>query len=84
MSQSEMALLPYVLPTASQALTTDSVFISVELKIFNLFVDAGFQSAAVVFLLTAWCIAAKLHLADCWWYTFAVVLLQWIYNDSQL
>ena len=54
MSRSEMALIPCVLPTASQALTTDSVFIGVEVKIFNLFAGAGFQSAVVVFPLTAW------------------------------
>ena len=54
MSRSEMALLPRVLPTASQTLTTDSVFIGVEVKIVNLFAGAHFQSAVVVFPLTAW------------------------------
>ena len=43
MSRSEMALLPHVLPTASQVLTTDLKITNAEANIFNLLADMVFK-----------------------------------------
>ena len=54
MSRSEMALLPCVLLTASQVLTTDTNITKSEGKIFNFLADDGFQAALGALLPTVW------------------------------
>ena len=64
MSRSEMALLPCVLLTASQVLTTDTNITKSEGKIFNFLADDGFQAAAGGLLPTVWHRCAGCFLAD--------------------
>ena len=64
MSRSEIVLLPCVLPTASQVLTTDTKITKSEVKIFNFIADDGFQAAAGGLLPTVWHRCAGCFLAD--------------------
>ena len=54
MSRSEMTLLPRVLLTASQVLTTDTKITKSEAKIFNFIAADGFAGSCGTFLPTAW------------------------------